>query len=252
MKTTLPVLTIAAAVLLTTGARAAPALRIGVADSDSAPIVVLAGSQLVGGLSKELGEELGRTLKAPVEFIVVSRKRVELAIDSGSIDIVCNTNPAWYVGASRVGWTREFYPQVERVMSLKPHPRTINSIDELTGQRIGVIGGYHYSAVEPLWQGQRATRVNQPRLPLLMRALQTGMVDVVINSELEMSAWARANPAQAANLRLHPLVVSSMPTRCAVSPGSRYSESRLDQAIAEMEQNGSIRRILDRYEWKNR
>ena len=129
---------------------------------------------------------------------------------------------------------------------------TLGTQADVDRERIGVIGGYHYTAVEPLWQGQRATRVNQPRLPLLMRALQTGMVDVVINSELEMSAWARANPAQATNLRLHPLVVSVMPTRCAVSPGSRYSESRLDQAIGEMEQNGSIRRILDRYEWKNR
>lgn len=232
--------------------QAAPALRIGVSDSDSAPVVELSGTQLVGGLSKALGEALGQTLKAPVEFVVVSRKRVELAVDSGQIDIICNSNPAWYAGAARVGWTREFYPQVERVMSLKQHPRTFSSLEELSGQRIGVIAGYHYTAVEPLWQAQRAVRINQPRLPLLMRALQTGMVDVVINSELEMGAWLHANPALAANMRLHPLIVSSTPTRCAVSPASRYSVTALDQAIATMEQDGVIRRILTNYEWKNR
>ena len=233
-------------------AQAAAPLRIGIADSDSAPIVIINGGQLTGGLSRELSEALGKALAVPVQFVVIPRKRVELSISQGSIDMVCNTNPLWYVGADKVRWTQEFYPQIERIISKKTHTRTIDALEQLVGQRIGVIGGYHYSSIEPLWQSMRATRVNQPRLPQLIRALQSGLVDVAINSELEIAAWARANLAAAEHIRMHPMIVSTVPTRCAVSPASRYSVDKLNSALTEMHRNGITKRILKRYEWTNR
>lgn len=241
--------------LLTLGtqvfAQTLPPLRIGVSDSDSPPIVVIQGSQLMAGLSRDLGLALGKAMGVPVEFVVVSRKRVEPSIETGLVDIICNSNPAWYSNPAKVGWTREFYPQIERVMSLKNNPRSIDSVDDMSGMRIGVITGYYYSAIDPLWQGKQAIRVDQQRLALLIRALQSNLVDVVVNSELEMSNWAKENPVQAAAVKLHPLVVSNMPTRCMVSPYGRYSVAKLDAGIQQMEQQGSTNRILAQYQWKS-
>ncbi|MFN4238730.1 MAG: substrate-binding periplasmic protein [Vogesella sp.] len=232
---------------------ATPPLRIGVAESDAAPIVVLnAQRQLASGLSKDLGDALARALSTRASFTVLSRNRVEPALQSGKVDLICNSNPAWFANSSRYGWTRDFYPQIERIVTLKTHPRTINSSDELAALRIGVIRGYHYPTLEPLWQSQRAERANHPHLDSSLKALGLGMADAVVSSELELAAWVKQNPQAGQQLRMQPWVVSVMPTKCAVAPGGKYSVAVLNEGIAQLEKQGELNRILQRYRWKTR
>lgn len=232
---------------------AVPLLRVGVSESDAAPIVVLnAQRQLSSGLSKELGEALARVLDTRAQFVVLSRNRVEPALQSGKIDLICNSNPAWFINADRYGWTRDFYPQIERVVTLQNHPRTIRSSDDLAALRLGVIRGYHYPALEPLWQNHTAERANHPHLDSSLKALGLGMVDAVISSELELAAWAKRNPQPGQQLRMQPWIISTLQTKCAVAPEGQYSVSALDHAIARLEKQGEIQRILQSYRWKSR
>lgn len=232
---------------------ATPLLRVGVSESDAAPIVVLdAKRELASGLSKELGEALARTLGTRAEFVVLSRNRVEPALQAAKVDLVCNSNPAWFANSQRYGWSRDFYPQIERVVTLNNHPRTIRSSDDLAALRLGVIRGYHYPVLEPLWQSHRAERANHPHLDSSLKALGLGMVDAVISSELELAAWVKLNPQAGKQLRMQPWVVSTLQTQCAVAPGGQYSVAALDQAIARLEKQGDIQRILQRYRWKSR
>lgn len=232
---------------------AIPLLRLGVSESDAAPIVVLnAQRQLSSGLSKELGEALAGVLDTRAQFVVLSRNRIEPALQSSKIDLVCNANPAWFVNADRYGWTRDFYPQIERVVTLNNHPRTIRSSDDLAALRLGVIRGYHYPALESLWQNHTAERANHPHLDSSLKALGLGMVDAVISSELELAAWAKRYPQAGQKLRMQPWVVSTLQTQCAVSPAGQYSVAALNHAIARLEKQGDIQRILQNYRWKSR
>lgn len=234
-------------------AQAAAPLRVGVSESDAAPIVVLnAKRELSSGLSKELGEGLARVLSTRAEFVVLSRNRVEPALKDSKVDVVCNANPAWFVDSERYGWTRDFYPQIERVVTLKSHPRTIRGSEDLMALRLGVIRGYHYPSLEALWQSYRTERANHPHLASSLKALQLGMVDAVISSELELAAWAKQHPQPGQQLRIQPWIVSSMPTKCAVATAGRYSVAALDQAIAQMERQGELERIVQGYRWKTR
>jgi ABC-type amino acid transport substrate-binding protein len=99
-------------------------LKIGVSDSDAPPIVVLTpdNQALASGLIKELGDALAGELGMKAQYVVIARKRVESTIETGKVNIVCNANPEWYGNATRLGWTREFYPQMERALSLKGMP----------------------------------------------------------------------------------------------------------------------------------
>jgi ABC-type amino acid transport substrate-binding protein len=227
-------------------------LRIGVSDSDAPPIVILGkgpNKGMISGLMKDLGDALARTLGMPPEYVVVSRNRVENNILQSKVDIHCNTNPKWYSNAAQLGWTRELFPQVERLISLKSEPN-ITKLDQLKGKRIGTTLGYHYDSLEPMWQAKQATRVNDTRLDLLMRALEVKITDVAIDSELEFAAWAKANPHEARALKMHPLLFSSTPTMCAVAPKSNVSVKELDQAIEKMDKSGQIKAILARYQWR--
>lgn len=233
-------------------AQAAAVLRIGVSDSDGPPIVELASDPqqgLVGGLYKELGTALAEELGTTPQFIVVSRKRVEQNIEANKVDIHCNANPLWYGNASRLGWTQELYPQVERLIALRSnHP--LRHLDELAGKRIGTTRGYHYPAVEALWASGQATRVDEARIELLMKSLQKKLIDVAIHSELEFAYWARSYPFEARKLEMLPVVVSTMPTMCAVAPTSRYSVTELNQAIARLHKSGKLKTILKAYQWQ--
>lgn len=247
-----PVLALVLAFLGGLPVQAAAVLRIGVADSDGPPIVELASDPqkgLAGGLYKELGEALAKELGATPQFIIVSRKRVEQNIESNKVDIHCNANPLWYGNASRLGWTQELYPQVERLIALKSDT-PVRRIDELSGKRIGTTRGFHYPAVETLWANSQATRVDEARIELLMKSLQKKLIDVAIHSELEFAYWARSYPFEASKVEMLPVVISTMPTMCAVAPASQYSVAQLNQAIARLHKNGRLKTILSAYQWQ--
>lgn len=242
-----------ATVALTATAQAADStLRIGVADSDGPPIVILGkgpNKGMISGLSKDLGDALARALNLRPDYQVLSRNRVESAIEANKVDVVCNANPKWYSNAAKLGWTREFYPQIERLITLKSEP-DITSLEQLAGKRIGTILGYHYAPLEPMWQAKRAVRVNETRIDLLMRGVQLKISDVAVDSELEFAAWAKTNPHEARALKMHPMVFTSLPTKCAVAPKSEVSVAQLDQAIERLDKNGQIKAILARYQWR--
>jgi len=243
---------LASAVLMPTAQAADSILHIGVADSDGPPIVILGKGPtkgMISGLSKDLGDVLARTLNMRPDYQVLSRNRVENAIETSKVDIICNANPKWYGNAAKLGWTREFYPQIERLISLKTEP-DITELNQLKGKRIGTILGYHYAPLEPMWQAKQATRVNDTRIDLLMRALQVKITDVAVDSELEFAAWATSNPHEARALKVHPMVFTSLPTMCAVAPKSNVSVKALDQAIEKLERTGQIKAILARYQWR--
>jgi ABC-type amino acid transport substrate-binding protein len=226
-------------------------LKIGVSDSDAPPIVVLTpdNQALASGLIKELGDALAGELGMKAQYVVIARKRVENTIETGKVNIVCNANPEWYGNATRLGWTREFYPQVERALSLREAP-DIRQVDEMVGKRIGTIRGYSYPTLEHLWAVGRTTRVDEPRLDLLVKSLQKKLTDIAISSELELAWWAKSNPQEARAFKQHPLTVTYMPTMCAVAPHSSVSTEKLNQGIEAMRRSGKLKAILKSYEWQ--
>lgn len=245
-------LTIALAASVPPARAAEPTLRIGLSDSDGPPIVILERSAsnkgMISGLSKDLGDALAAAIHRQPEYIILSRNRVEDAITSGKVDIICNSNPKWFSHPEQFGWTREFYMLVERIFSLKAMP-DITKVDQLEGKHIGTIIGYHYASLEPMWQAGRATRVDETRIDLLMRSLMVKMTDVAIESELEFAVWAKAKPHEARALKMHPIVFTSTPTMCAVSPKGNVSVKELDAGIDTLKKSGQIKDILQNYQW---
>ena len=176
-------------------------LRIGVADTDAAPVVVLSpdGEHLRSGLSKDIGEMLASELGMRPEFMLIARKRVEVSIETGRVDIVCNANPDWFGNAARLGWTHEIYPQLERPLTLK-QTTELRQTGDLAGKRIVTIRGYNYPTLERFWRSNPASHNEEARMELLVKSVQKRLSDVAIVSELEFAAWARNWPQEAASL----------------------------------------------------
>lgn len=225
-------------------------LQLTVADSDSPPIAVLEGKRLVGGLAKALGDALAQELNANVEYIVVPRARVGTLIEQRTFQVACNSNPTWHPLSTHLLWTKEIYPQVERLASLASMP-DIHALQELKGLRISTIYGYSYPPIlSHLWFTHQATRQQERRLGLMMKAVERKLADVAVVSELEFAYWAKQNPEAASLVKLHPIIVSSIPTRCAVSEYATFTVDQLNHAIDRLRSSGKLAAILRNYAWK--
>lgn len=255
MRTFITTATTALALYLCTLSQAALAvalLRLTIAESDGPPIALLENKRLVGGLIKDIGDALARELNTQAEYNVVPRGRVEHMIEQGKSHITCNTNPKWYAPAysTPLEWTKEIYPQVERLVSLDTMP-DIRTIDDLKGKKISTTYGYSYPpAISQLWYTQQATQKPELRMALMMNAVRRKLTEIAIVSELEFAYWSKQHPSLATSFKTHPLVISTMPTVCAVSKNSAYSATQLNQAIDRLKINGELNAILKRYGWR--
>ncbi|OHX12181.1 substrate-binding periplasmic protein [Chromobacterium sphagni] len=237
--------------LASTSAWAATSLRIGVADTDAPPIAVLSedGNTLTGGLARDLGLLLAEEINLKPQFVLLARRRVEPSIESGKVDIICNANPDWFPNSSRLGWTHEIYPLVERVLSLKGQP-PIRQLDDLAGKNIGTLHGYHYPTLEYLWASNRSQRQTEARFDLLFKSLEKHLSDVAIVTELTYVWWTRGHAQEAAAFKVHPLLVSSQPTMCALSPQSPLKLDELNRAIDRLHKSGKLKTLMSRYQWQ--
>lgn len=236
------------ALFSSTSVSAGGVMHIGVAASDGPPIAEFTAGRLSGGLSYDIGRALARAMQMEPDFVIVSRKRVESTVESGRVDLICNANPSWFANPEKLLWSREIYPQIERFASLKALP-DIHDRSELAGKRIGAIRGYSYPTLDYLWAQGSSYRTDENNLELELKGVLKSVTELAIVSELEFSHWARTNPSEARRLKLHPMIVTALPTMCAVSPAASFPLIQLDQAIVLLQKSGQLKTLLKTYQW---
>ena len=228
----------------------ADTLTVGVTENDAAPSMIFSYSprlQLDGGVWKDLLDSIGHQLGWQIAYLPLARKRMDSYLQSGQIDMVCNTNPAWWEAPERFHWSLPLSEQVERFVSPLTRPERITSLAQLNGRRIGTVIGYHYPALEHAF-AHGAQRLDQQQGNLLLRSAASGMVDVAVVDELSFAWWLKNNLPEARQVRLQPLVLSRMPLSCALSSQSRLSVTHFNHAIRTLQQQGVLAARLKPYQ----
>ncbi len=225
-------------------------LTVGVTENDAAPSMIFSYSpqpQLDGGLWKDLLDSIAHQLGQRVQYLPLARKRMDSYLQGGQIDMVCNTNPAWWEAPERFHWSLPLSEQVERFVSpLTLHER-ITSLSQLNGRRIGTVIGYHYPALAHAF-AHGAQRIDQQQGNLQLRAAASGVVDVAVVDELSFAWWLKNNLREAHQVQLQPLVLSRMPLSCALSRRSHLAPASLNHAIRTLQQQGVLAARLKPYQ----
>lgn len=198
--------------------------------------------QAVDGLQVRLALELGRRLGRPVRFRLVPRRRVSQLLDEGrEADLICNYLPAWLPGPLQ--WSRPYLDDGDLLVTVAGHPAPAR-LQDLAGQPIGTVSGFLYPEAEAAL-GAGFMRDDAPNAVTNLRKLASGRIRHALVGRVTFDYLQRRGEVP---LELHPpLVITRQRTACALGPHSDLALPELDAALAAMQADGSLARIVARY-----
>lgn len=222
-------------------AQGAP-LHVLVDGSIELPQAQFKDGQAIGGLQVELAWEIGRRLSRTVTFHLVPRRRVAPMLTEGrQADLICNYLPAWLPGPLQ--WSRAYLDDADLLVTAARRAAPARLAD-VAGHPIGTVSGFLYPEVAAAL-GARFVRDDAPNAAATLRKLALGRVDHALVGRVTFDYLMRRGDVP---IELHPpLVIARFRTGCALSPRSSVRLSELDAALAAMQADGSLGRILDHY-----
>jgi polar amino acid transport system substrate-binding protein len=229
-----------------------PPLRVAQTGGMAYPLLVLSSPSLVsGGFLKELGDRVAEQLGTRAEHLVFSRRRIEQAVLSGSADLLCYYSPIWVKNVD-AHWTITVLPQIERVVVPAGSKLDYGAPEDLASRRVAVLLGYNFTALQPLFDSGRATRVNDTQVEHLFRMLDRDMADALIVSEAEIEGFFAQKPGERARFKVSEKPFSVVDTQCLVSPRSPWSLAAVNSALQTLIKSGELAGLAQRYGLKMR
>lgn len=234
----IPVLLLA---VLTFGSAQAGPLVVLVDTSTEMPLADIREGELRGGIQRDLAAALARKLNRPLELLVLPRKRIAMALESGQGDLLCMYLPEWLPGQFQ--WSQPFFPQTELLVTAL-NAQQPQALAELAGQQVGTVLGYRYPELEAAL-GPRFRRTDVSSNIINLRKLAAGRIPHVATIKTFYDYQLRKGE----KLNAHaPLVIKQYLTRCALSPNSRVALAEVDHAIGQLVGEGAIGKILSNYQ----
>lgn len=206
------------------------------------PQALFKDGQAMDGLQVQLAQEIGRRLGRSVSFHLVPRRRVAQMLAEGhEADLICNYLPAWLPGPLQ--WSRPYLDDADLLVTAARRP-ALARLADAAGQPIGTVSGFLYPEVEAAL-GAGFLRDDAPNAAATLRKLALGRVDHALVGRVTFDYLMRRGDVP---VELHPpLVMARFKTACALSPRSGVRLAQLDAALAAMQADGSLTRLLDRY-----
>jgi polar amino acid transport system substrate-binding protein len=219
----------------------AQSLVVLVDTSTEMPMADVRNGRLLGGIHRDLAEALAYRMGRKLETIVLPRKRIGLALESGRADMICLYKPEWLPGPYQ--WTQAFFPHAELVLTAHSAPAP-QSLADLSGRPIGTVLGFEYPDLEQAL-GAGFVREDGPSNLTNLRKLAAGRVQHVATIKYFYDYQQR----QREPIKVHPpLLVKQYLTRCAVSQKGRVSLADVDAVLTQLVRDGVIAKILATYQ----
>jgi len=227
--------------LMATASASAAELVVLVDTSTEMPLADIDGARLRGGIHFDLAQALARKLNRQLVTLVLPRKRISMALESGQGDLLCLYLPQWLPGPYH--WTQPFFPQTELLVSALNAPLP-QDLSDLKDRPIGTVLGYSYPELE-VALGMHFRRADVTSNAINLRKLAAGRIAHVATIKTFYDYRLR----QGEKLHVHPpLQIRQYLTRCALSPNSSVKLEEVDNAISELVSEGTVGKILSSYQ----
>jgi polar amino acid transport system substrate-binding protein len=216
-------------------------LRVLVLEGDAMPWAEVRNNQLSAGLYFDLGQALAIQMGRKAHFVLLPRKRLIHALEQGSADVICNYLPVWLPGD--FDWSTPFIPNAELLIS-DLQARKPSVLGGFANVRIGTVLGYVYPELNEAL-GLRFLRDDAPSMHHNLLKMAAGRVQHMVINQFELEYLQRKGKFKTP---LHPtMVLRSFKGQCAVSRRGPVSVAAVNQAIAVLQTQHALRKMIVRY-----
>ncbi len=202
---------------------------------------------LAGGITKDWQDALAKELGRTPAYVLLPRKRQDMAVVQKLADLRCFVSPDWLTSeqVAQYDWPAPFFDIEERLVG-PVNGKPLDSMDELSRARVGTVLGYSYRSLEPLFADGRAKRDDANNETALLLKQVAGRTDFMVMRSLDFEYQQKTNPTLK-KLRLTAVVVSRFAMYCARPKYSSVTLRDLSNAQARLLNAGVLDRLLARY-----
>lgn len=222
-------------------------ITYGMNDSNSPPFLQLDNSTetpvIQGGLFFDIGIELGRKLKRPINFMLSPRKRLDSGLADGEIELVCFNTEVWAGSyAKDYNWSVPIFKQFNLVVGLKKtmHNAQIKSLKDMKGRTLGTVLGFVYPSLIPYFNDGRIKREDVISGATNVEKLQSERVQYIVLNNLEYNYYRRKNM----NLQGAPFEIDPIHVKCASSKKSDLKIYDINAAVKKLNKSGRLQKVF--------
>ena len=214
--------------------------------NNTEPYALLEGEQLVGGIIKDMMDELAKELGREVRYMDVPRKRIEPYLLSGKLHICPIFNPAWGKDSAQYDWSIPLFQESNLFVVSAKRAFPVKTFDDLNGKRLGTILGYCYPGLMEKFDRQEIKRDDVTSLEQNFKKLEAGRIDCLIDSNILIDYYLKKHDAYD-KFVIAEKVASTHDIQSMFSKQIPISIDRINAAFQQLKESGKIAEILDKY-----
>lgn len=210
------------------------------------PFAEVQQGQVKGGILFELMNRIAARAGAEPRFVILPSRRVDRALEEGTVDLHCPISPSWYTNpppAER--WTVPLL-RIDDVLLAAPgqdgRPPAFESMRQVN---VGVVLGYRYPTLEAWFDGGQLRREIAPTQEKVLEKLMLGRMPYGVTNRFVAEWFNRQRSAKERMLIVK--TVDSAQTHCLLAPKTGIAAARINKAVREVVESGELAAILARY-----
>lgn len=171
--------------------------------------------------------------------------RVEQWLLRDEADIACFLSPAWVEQPELLAWSPSLFT-TRQVIVRRSHSPSITQLTDLLGKRVGTDRGFSYPEFDAVFSQRLIIRDDAISLQSNLMRLQKQRLDAVLT--VDRAYEYHQQQFNSEGLLADPLWTAPDNVYCAINPNRPELASRVQQTLQLMIDDGTIQRILLRYQ----
>ncbi len=200
---------------------------------------------LIGGVIKDLMDEIADQLGKTPEYVTIPRKLVDTASANKKIDARCYVVEGWVKDPNIYDWSKELFDIVNVVAFSKAVP-PIRKIEDLKGVMLGTVLGYKYPMLDALFENSIIQRSDAGTEESNIQKLVQNHLQYAVVETNEFS-WHLKNKGREKFVVKDFFELERHPVKCAVIKRSSTSVKDFDRVIGKLKREGYIEKLFVKY-----
>lgn len=234
-------------VFLTADAAAGQPLIVSFGSHDAEPYAFIENEQLVGGIIKDIMDEVGKEIGIEIRYKNIPRKRMDLYLLSGKVHIRLISSPCWSKNPKQYQWSVPLFKESGRYVVSAKNAFPIILYDDLKGKRLGTILGYQYPAgLTDRFDARDIIRDDAKTLEANFKRLMMNRIDCLIDADIPIAYYLKKHQAHE-EFVIAEKVDSTHDIQAMMSLQMPVSCDRINAVFQQLKDSGKVRQILHMY-----